>query len=279
MAEKCINLSIGAFGSLKKSSLVSKNTKKSFNSFVGFSIAEAFIALAIFSVILGVSAPLISKTIKNQSFSDAQFSLLTKNYESLKTDVNSLIKALEDKVSANSSKISAVDSKIDKVMPVGSIIMWSGSTVPENWALCNGNNGTPDLRDKFIVGSGNAYNIGATGGANSVTLTVDNMPKHSHEKGTMRIKGSIKSTDNNGEVFTHIDGSTTSGAMKLIYGGESPYGYFSSTQKGGVYDGIEFDTNLNNGAGWTGSTSEVGSGTAHENRPPYYALAFIMRVK
>ena len=141
MAEKCINLSIGAFGSLKKSSLVSKNTKKSFNSFVGFSIAEAFIALAIFSVILGVSAPLISKTIKNQSFSDAQFSLLKKNISDLKDEVNSRIE----------TNRADLDSKIDKVMPIGSIIMWRGSNVPENWALCNGNNGTPDLRDKFII--------------------------------------------------------------------------------------------------------------------------------
>ncbi|MGJ0848633.1 hypothetical protein ACR77J_18340, partial [Tissierella praeacuta] len=49
-------------------------------------------------------------------------------------------------------------------VPKGAILMWSGSiaNIPEGWALCDGNNGTPDLRDRFIVGAGRAYSIGAT---------------------------------------------------------------------------------------------------------------------
>lgn len=55
----------------------------------------------------------------------------------------------------------------DASMPAGVIVMWSGTlaTIPSGWALCNGANGTPDLRDRFIVGAANGANPGATGGS------------------------------------------------------------------------------------------------------------------
>jgi len=54
-------------------------------------------------------------------------------------------------------------------VPTGGIIMWSGSigSIPAGYVLCNGSNGTPDLRDKFVVGSGNTYAVGNTGGFTS----------------------------------------------------------------------------------------------------------------
>ena len=58
-------------------------------------------------------------------------------------------------------------------VPVGGIIMWSGATnnIPSGWALCDGNNGTPNLQDKFIVGAGSSYAVAATGGsANAVVI-------------------------------------------------------------------------------------------------------------
>ena len=44
--------------------------------------------------------------------------------------------------------------------------MWSGSigAIPVGYYLCNGSNGTPDLRDRFVVGAGNTYAVGNTGG-------------------------------------------------------------------------------------------------------------------
>ena len=67
--------------------------------------------------------------------------------------------------------------------PVGCIILWSGAAnkIPEGWALCNGQNGTPDLRNRFVVGAGGEYQVNATGGEKTHTLTANEMPRHSHE--------------------------------------------------------------------------------------------------
>jgi len=61
------------------------------------------------------------------------------------------------------------------------IAIWSGAIVdiPSGFALCNGSNGTPDLRDRFVVGAGSTYAVGVTGGAATHTHTVTNNP-HSH---------------------------------------------------------------------------------------------------
>ena len=57
-------------------------------------------------------------------------------------------------------------------LPVGAIILWSGATnaIPAGFALCNGQNGTPNLQDKFIVGAGSGYAVDATGGSADATL-------------------------------------------------------------------------------------------------------------
>ena len=130
-------------------------------------------------------------------------------------------------------------------IPKGLICMWSGSVIPTGWLLCNGENGTPDLRDRFIVGSGNSYNIGDTGGSKEVTLTEEQIPAHKHSFNYY-----------NSDVYTSgyaLGVSPGTSADNFV----KPYGTrVSSTQ------------NLIN---------NTGGGQAHENRPPYYALAFIMK--
>jgi microcystin-dependent protein len=74
--------------------------------------------------------------------------------------------------------------------------------VPTGWAICNGANGTPDLRDRFVVGAGNAYAPDNIGGTDTVTLSTANLPSHSH----------IGSTSNVGTDHTHAFSSTTSPA-------------------------------------------------------------------
>ena len=64
----------------------------------------------------------------------------------------------------------------------GMIILWYGNTgnIPTGFVLCDGNSGTPNLTDRFVVGAGSAYGVGATGGSSSVTLSTANLPSHNH---------------------------------------------------------------------------------------------------
>jgi len=58
-------------------------------------------------------------------------------------------------------------------IPSGVIVMWSGSitSIPSGWALCDGTNGTPDLRNEFIIGAGSSYAVGSIGGSSTHTHT------------------------------------------------------------------------------------------------------------
>jgi hypothetical protein len=82
-------------------------------------------------------------------------------------------------------------------VPVGAIVMWSGSTVPTDWLLCDGNNGTPDLRDRFIVGTdlsgvnqsgGSGSPTEATNHSTQVQINSNHLPKHTHGAGTLQPK-------------------------------------------------------------------------------------------
>ena len=59
------------------------------------------------------------------------------------------------------------------MVPIGGIINWSGAIVdiPDNWQLCDGTGGTPDLRNEFVVGAGDTYAVDDTGGASVHTHT------------------------------------------------------------------------------------------------------------
>ena len=65
-------------------------------------------------------------------------------------------------------------------IPKGAIIMWSGYDIPSGFALCDGKNGTPNLIDKFIIGSGGNYKLGSTGGNEKIKLTINQLPSHRH---------------------------------------------------------------------------------------------------
>ncbi len=68
------------------------------------------------------------------------------------------------------------------MLAVGTILLWSGSiaTIPAGWALCDGSQGTPDLRDRFLLGAGGSFNPGNTGGdsIHNHTFTGDG---HTHD--------------------------------------------------------------------------------------------------
>lgn len=143
--------------------------------------------------------------------------------------------------------------------PSGAIGMWSGSeaSIPSGWLLCNGLNGTPDLRDRFVVGCGSHYTKGTTGGANTVTtsatitiaghaLTADEIPKHTHQWGD--YYNEYYPTLSHDRFWAYYCATTTTTRQT---------GYTGS------------------GAEHTHSASYAGD-SDQARVPPYYALCFIM---
>lgn len=158
--------------------------------------------------------------------------------------VNLLVRTLP----SSSSLADVVTSTIPtpgtlSLAPAKVVVMWSGSIadIPSGWALCDGTNGTPDLRERFIVGA--RQDVGGIpetnvsgvltkiGGEAKHTLTIAEMPAHSHNFSTWQ--------DRTGSA-------------------------------GGETERPKFDT--------IGTTSSTGGGQPHNILPPYYALAFIMKL-
>ena len=203
-------------------------------------------------------------------------------------------------------------SKIDfgtALVPLGAILMWSGVTAPSGYQLCNNSElpsnsplrptvtKTPDLRERFIVGAmgdnpdvtGSGYGVGAIGGDNSVALGTNNVPKHNH--------GVSELTNPGNHVHNTFNGDEVSGGQKnsdfyLGFPGR-PHAALTGTpneninnryQIRGSAAGPDRGATSGNGAHTHTFTMHTAFGNAqggtdaHENRPPYYALAFIMRV-
>ena len=147
-------------------------------------------------------------------------------------------------------------------VPSGCIILWSGAAdaIPTGFVLCNGSNSTPDLRGRFIVGysdTDNDYDVNDTGGSKDNTLSVSQLPSHNHS-----FSGSASHN------HTHTKATHPSGSGP------------EQNQSGGPEDRTNFgDTGTTSTATVTisGTTGNQGSGTAIENRPPYYALCYIMK--
>lgn len=124
--------------------------------------------------------------------------------------------------------------------PIGAILNWSGTedTIPAGWHICNGEDGTIDLRDKFVLGAGTTHSIGSTGGSENVTLTVAQMPSHFHRYSDFR------------QNTIHVAGVTN---------GIATYG----SSDGSLLNDI---------------TDRTGSSQPHDNMPPYYTLFYIQKV-
>lgn len=179
--------------------------------------------------------------------------------------------------------VSATPANINNgFVPIGGIVLWSGSvaSIPTNWALCNGAtvNGqvTPNLQDKFIVGAGNSYAVGATGGSQTPTGTgaTDTFAAHSHTGGT----GSHTLTL--AEIPAHDHGLATSNVMAFNAGTLT-----LQTAAGPANTTLLIGSSVGGGGGHTHTISADGahshavtSVTISDGRPPYYALCYIMRV-
>ena len=175
----------------------------------------------------------------------------------------------------NASKITAgtlADARLSNssLFVPGMIMMYTSSTAPSGWAICNGQNGTPDLRNRFIVGAGNSYNVGVTGGFDSVSLSESQIPSHTHS-----FSGSSSHSHGiNDPGHTHT--------MNFNQGNIISSGGAFGLKDSGTANRINTNTtgiSVNSqSVTISGNTGGTGGGQAHENRPPYYALMFIMKL-
>lgn len=171
-----------------------------------------------------------------------------------------------------------VQAEFDIRMPVGGIIMWSGSSaaVPQGWALCNGqtSNGvvTPDMRGRFVVGdgAGSGYTDGQTGGNDSIgnhthtNPNVDSHPLTPDEVGGITFATTLDDGDSQTGGFTSVTQLTING-VKIGSSALSPAAGSTTAKPSGA-------------VGHTHSQGSTGGAGAHDNRPKFYAIAYIMFV-
>ncbi|MDE1494610.1 phage tail protein [Xenorhabdus bovienii] len=190
----------------------------------------------------------------------------------------------------------------NKVLPKGMIVMFSGSTVPQGWALCDGNNGTPNLIDRFILGGkisdiNSKNNVILSGSGNSkkcnknsdnkvvsvnvkikdTTLTLSQMPKHEHSGGmayhnsTGFRNGYYKTDENSYQLDNRLEnGYMSNNAFTprslISYDNKNPYYPYTSSKGDGKGHSHGADATAN----------------AHNHItdiiPPYYILAFIIKL-
>jgi len=146
----------------------------------------------------------------------------------------------------------------DHSLPTGVIVMWSGNltSIPDGWALCDGTQGSPDLRDRFVYGVSTGENPGATGGSDTNHLTISQMPSHRHV-GTTNSAGNHRHDID----IAYLGGGTTYIAKAVMdtaiaqarteYAGEHTHSF---------------------------TTSYEGGNSPIDNRPAYFKLAFIMKI-
>lgn len=139
-----------------------------------------------------------------------------------------------------------------KSTPRRTIQMWSGlqSDIPRKWQLCDGTNGTPDMLSRFIKGAPDGIDGGAIGGEDTVPLQESELPPHGHSF------------------------STSSHRHTIPVMPETPENTRTDIIRGNA------ETNFT----WAETTSGVGlvskgDSTAHENKPPFFELAWIMKVE
>jgi microcystin-dependent protein len=160
-----------------------------------------------------------------------------------------------------------VDNNLSSI-PAGVIVLWSGSStsIPEGWALCDGLNGTPDLRDRFVIGAGGSYAVGSTGGsADAVVVShTHTTPNHTHT-GTAASAGAHTHTITRERDTGVSEGSQWGG------GGGSNTAVTSSSSGAHTHS-----LTINSGGG--GTSGSAGVSGVGKNLPPYYALAYIMKL-
>ncbi|HAP63414.1 MAG TPA: hypothetical protein DCR93_29255 [Cytophagales bacterium] len=178
-----------------------------------------------------------------------------------------------DAISTNLTDNYVTNAVLRAALPKGIISMWYGdiATIPSGWALCDGQGDTPDLQDRFIPAAGRKYAVRQTGGDDEITLTADQSgsPAHNHRvevlEGGLHEHDLQRTIDIGAQAITFSGGQSSGGAVgsPVNNRGIPPTANFAGahTHATAVYD-----------------NSASGANQAHENRPRFFALAYIMKL-
>ena len=130
-------------------------------------------------------------------------------------------------------------------LPKGVVVAWYGmpNTIPNGWRICDGLNGTPNLKDRFIIGAGGKYRLNSKGGQEKVKLNINQIPRHSH---------------------SYMD------AYFAEAWGQVPVPGGWGSRTGTDKDNKAFQMKRN--------TLPTGKSLPHNNMPPYFSLYYIMKL-
>ncbi len=164
-------------------------------------------------------------------------------FKDLPTEKSNAIDLDDENKLATAKAVKLLNDKVEARLPSGAIIIWSGSinAIPTGFALCDGQGGRPDLRDKFVLGAGLGYPVGAIGGEAEHQLTTNELAR-------FNVNVNIPTRRNYG--------SQSSGGTNAL----------AREEKGGA------DATKSYGSG------TIGGDMPHNNMPPYYSLAYIIKL-
>jgi hypothetical protein len=170
------------------------------------------------------------------------------NYKFILQDANNATIATYDDIYGILGTIPAVAS----VLPTGMILLWSGSigSIPAGFLLCDGNNSTPDLRNRFVIGAGSTYSVNQTGGSADAIVV-----SHTH----------TATVTDPGHTHTVVVGNQGTQNGSISGGGSQP-----------AVGGATLTT-ASNTTGITVANATSGTSGTGANLPPYYALCYIMK--
>ncbi|MCY7294206.1 phage tail protein [Alteromonas sp. a30] len=179
---------------------------------------------------------------------------------------------------------------IHQIMPRGAIIMWSGTEVPNGWALCDGENGTPDLRSRFIIGAGQGSGLTERSllqksGSETKVISVANMPSHKHTLNEAAHNHGVNDPGHNHNI-------NDPGHSHVYRGHRNNDGDDADDRTQATHDGDKDTSRATTGITLDSSSSNVsldeaktditmdatGGGEALDIMPPFCALYFIMKL-
>ncbi|MEM6317547.1 MAG: tail fiber protein [Bacteroidota bacterium] len=189
---------------------------------------------------------------------------------------------------------------IDKFLPIGSIILWSGTEVPNGWAKCDGSTvagiKTPDLTGRFVIGATAEYPLNQSGGSFLTTLKKENLPAHTHQASTSGLpvyeggdKGNYKLMTKDAYNYFLLSLSNSSPPKNEDQDFVTAAHDMKSDEKRKVYSRASFDRGSHDDKpqklvdcfkhSHKITVHPTGDGQPFKHAPPYCSLHYIMRVQ